>query len=114
LFALTALGLVFWAIPAVLLFERARTIERFDESGVTLFGGDLLPWDRFRGVRYTTTLDRARRRSVESGVELVFDGGVGALKYQYVRNWKELAPLVKVLESGDVPRARQLLSAAPH
>ena len=115
LLAFAGVGLCLCAIPVVLAFERAQTVQRFDVRGVTRFDGTTFLWTDFRELKPMTEFFRSSQKSGQVGWELRFGAGTAILKYRAIANWDEVAPLMPALKSFDPDKLLKALAGhRPH
>lgn len=93
------------ALPsAIMLLAKRGSVRRFDERGVTLHNGRLLPWSDFTEVR-TVYVKRNAQRGIVNNYTLVFKNRKAPVYFKAAKNRAELLEVIDSLKSGRNPWA---------
>lgn len=101
--AFVALGAVFLVIPLFLGSEKSRIPRWFDQSGVMMRNGFLLPWSEYRGIRPIIEVHMKTGSRFDVGVELMFARGTAIVKWQPVVNKDQVFWVIDQLKAGRNP-----------
>ena len=102
LFLAVVNGVVFGLIPGMLIWRRNRSVQRFDERGVTRFDGTHFPWSDYRSSQ--RTMKRLKSgATVLWQVELLFAAGSAIVLLRLLKNDAEVMPIVEAIEAGKNP-----------